>query len=71
MFVFFLNSFSTNVLFYLMKRFYLNFSVYHQNLSFFTKLAISLFPAKFACAKVAAKFTTDNSLNSGVVIHLS
>ena len=52
-----------HVLFY----FHLNITIYDQNHGFFTKLAISLFLAKFACANLAAKFSL---LNSGVVIYL-
>ena len=35
---------------------------------FFTKLAISLSVAKFACFNLAAKFPAVNLLNSGVII---
>ena len=37
----------------------------------FTKLAISLLLAKFACLSLAAKLSDVNLLNSGVVIYLS
>ena len=53
-----------------MKLFYLDFLVCHQNLTFFTKLAISLLLAKFACANLASQFSAVNLLNSGVVIYL-
>ena len=43
---------------------YLNFKVYHQNLSFFTKSAISGLLAKFACFNLAAYFSDVNLLNS-------
>ena len=45
--------------------------VYQQKLSFFTKLAISLLLAKFACANLAAKYFDVKLLNSGVVLYLS
>ena len=65
------NSFSTNTCFVLFEVIYLlNFLVYHQNLSFFTKLAISFLFAKFACANLAVKLPAVNLLNSGVVIYL-
>ena len=38
---------------------------------FFTKTAILLWLTKFACANLAAKFSTVNLLISGVVIYLS
>ena len=51
--------------------FYLNFLVYHWNLFFLKKLAISILVAKFACVHLAAKFPANSLLNSGVVIYLS
>ena len=45
--------------------------VYQQNLSFFTKLPISLLLAKFACANLAAKYFNVKLLNSAVVLYLS
>ena len=37
----------------------------------FTKLAISLLVARFACVNLSAKFSAVSLLNSGVVIYLS
>ena len=66
----FLNSFLNSKCFVLFDiNFYLNFLVYHQNLPFFTKLAISLLLAKIACANLVAKFSAVNLLFSGVVIY--
>ena len=59
-----------NALIYLRYLFYLNFLVYHRNLSFFTKTATSSLVAKFAFFDFAVKFSAVNLLNSGVVIYL-
>ena len=37
---------------------------------FFTKVAASVLPARFACDNLAAKFTAVNLWNSGVVIYV-
>ena len=59
-----------NALIYLRYLFYLNFLVYHRNLSFFTKTATSPLVAKFAFFDFAVKFSAVNLLNSGVVIYI-
>ena len=41
-----------------------HFLVYYQNLSFFTKLAISFKLAKFVCFSLEVKFSNVNLLNS-------
>ena len=67
MFIVFFNSFSTSKCFVLFDVIlYLNFLVYHQNLSFYN---ISLLLDKFACANLAAKFSAVNLINNGLVIY--
>ena len=55
--------------------FKVNFLFKFHNLSsksaFFTKLTVSRLLVKLACANLAARFSTVNLINSGVVIYLS
>ena len=53
-----------HVLFYLKSKFNLIFLVYHQNLSFFTKLLISRFLANFACSNLSENISDVNLINS-------
>ena len=50
--------------------FFFKFLVYHPNMFFFTKSAISSLLAKFACAYLAATFPDVNLLKSWVVIYV-
>ena len=72
MFVVFLNSFSTSICFDLFEvTFLFKLVSLSSKSAFFNKVAISFLLAKFPCANIAAKCSTVNLLNSGVVIYLS
>ena len=48
----------------------MNFLVYHGNIIFYTKSAISPLAAKFVCFNLALKSSAFNLLNSGKVAYL-
>ena len=66
------NSFSASTCFVLFEvKFLFNFFSWSSKHVFFTKLAISILLAKFACANLEGIFAHVNLLNSWVVIYLS